>query len=56
VRSGGAHVEHLVAHQGADVELVVVDREQDDAGLELAAADAADDRRGIAPDEPRRSR
>ena len=51
---GGAHVEHLVAHDRADVELVVVDRQQHDAGLELAAPDAFDDRRRVAADQPHR--
>ena len=51
---GGADVEDLVAHDRAHVELVVVDRQQHDAGLELAAPDALDDRRGVAADQPHR--
>jgi hypothetical protein len=49
-----ADIEHLVAHDGAHVEPVVVDRQQDDARLELAAPDAVYDRRGVAADEPHR--
>jgi hypothetical protein len=50
----GAQVEHLVADDRAHVELVVVDRQQHDAGLELAAPDAFDDRRGVAADQAHR--
>ena len=40
----GADVEQLVADERADVEPVVVDREEHDAGLELAAPHALGDR------------
>ena len=48
----GADVEQLVADERADVEPVVVDRQQHDAGLELAAPDALGDRGGVAAQEP----
>src|SRR5919197_766279 len=48
----GADVEHLVARDRAHIELVVIDRQQHDAGLELAAPDAVDDRRRVAADQP----
>jgi hypothetical protein len=49
-----AHVEDLVAHDRAHVDLVGVDWQQDDAGLQLAAPDPFDHRRGVAADEPHR--
>src|SRR5918994_2160444 len=48
----GADVEDLVAHERAHVEAVAVDRRQQEPRLELAAADAAHDRRGVAADQP----
>ena len=48
----GGDVEHLVAHDRPDVEPLVVDREHDDGGLELAAADAVGGHRRVAADEP----
>ena len=48
----GADVEQLVADQRADVEPVVVDRQQHDAGLQLAAPDALGDRGGVAAHDP----
>jgi hypothetical protein len=47
-----AHVEDFVAHDRAYVELLVVDRQEHDAGFQLAAADVIGDRRGVATDQP----
>ena len=46
------YVEDLVADDRAHVELVVVDRQEHDAGFELAAADAVGDRGRVEADEP----
>ncbi len=46
------HVQHVVAHDRTHLEPLVVDRQQHDAGLELAAADAIGDHRRVWPDEP----
>ena len=51
-RPVGADVQHLVAHDRPDLEPLVVDRQQHDGGLELAAADAVGGLRGVAADEP----
>ena len=48
----GADVEHLVADERPHVEPVVVDREHDDARLELALPDALSGPGGVAPDQP----
>ena len=50
----GADVDDLVADDRADVELVVVDRQHDQPGLELPAPDAVGDRRRVVADQPHR--
>jgi hypothetical protein len=47
-----AHVHDFVPHDRANVELVVVDGQEHDAGFQFAATDAVGDRGGVAADQP----
>ena len=47
-----AQVEHLVAHHGAHVEALVVDRQHDEPGLEPAGSHIFGDRRRVEAGEP----
>jgi hypothetical protein len=48
----GAHVEHFIADDRAYVQPVVVDGQQHNSGLQLAAPDALGDRGGVTAQEP----